>query len=139
MRAMKKTLREVQGNLTKGLSLQGVAKDHPWMTVAAGAVAGFATGAAITPNKRDAALKRLAEIERALHPAAPPGAAHAKGVDGGPQPRSSSFVNTLMHEVFALAKPVLVNGVTAMLAAHTAASEAAEQTTEMNAPQADSV
>ena len=131
MRAMKKSMAEAKGKLAKGLSLNVIAKDHPWVTVAAGAAAGFATGVVITPNKRDAALKRLAEIERALHPL-PPGVAHAATADGKGR-ASSSVSSSLLSAVFSLVKPVLLNGVTAMVAAQSAASSASEQTAETNA------
>src|SRR5215217_2801559 len=43
-------------------------KTHPWATMGAAAVAGFVAAAATIPSKEQAALKRLAEIEKALMP-----------------------------------------------------------------------
>lgn len=138
MRATKKALGEAKANLARGLRLETVAREHPWVTVAAGALAGFATGAIVTPNKRDVALKRLAEIERALHPL-PPSVASAHAATDGRSAKGSGITGTLVSQLFALAKPVLLNGITAMMAAQTAASAASEQTAQTNAAQADGI
>ena len=138
-KAMGKALGEARKKLMDGLNLHAIAKDHPWATVAAGAVAGFATGAVITPNKRDAALKRLAEIERALHPV-PPHAAPAAYADGNGHAgrQSSSVLTTILSSAFAMIKPLLLHSLTATMAAHTAANEAAETTNEMNNAESES-
>ncbi|HEV7302001.1 MAG TPA: hypothetical protein VGN72_21880 [Tepidisphaeraceae bacterium] len=140
-KAMGKTLDEARQRLMKGLNVHAVAKDHPWATVAAGAVAGFATGAVITPNKRDAALKRLAEIERALHPV-PPHATTAAYADGNGHAaghgKMASILTTVLGSAFTMIKPLLLHSLTATMAAHTAANEAAETTQEMNNAESES-
>jgi len=123
--AMNKALDEAKANFAKAFSLKTMARKHPLATVAAGLLAGFATGAAVTTSQRDSALKRLAEIERALNPQA--------SVDGkadGGKPAGSSIASTLLKEAFTLAKPILSSSITAMIAAQRAASTAAEEVEE---------
>lgn len=124
--AMGRSFDEFKDKLTTALSLKTAAKDHPWLTVAAGAVAGFAAGAAVTPSKTDSALKRLREIERALRPDAPREGDEAhNGHDGRPQ-AGPTMTQTVLKEVFSLVRPLVTSGITAILAARSAAKETAE-------------
>jgi hypothetical protein len=124
--AMNRAITEAKARLGQGLSLPTIARDYPLATVAAGLVAGFVTASAITPSKRDSALKRLAEIERALHPE---GTGPAS-VNGHAKPAGPSFATTALKEVFSLVRPMLASGLSAMVAAHHAADKAADDAVE---------
>ena len=109
--AMRVSLREFQHKLKHGLSLETAAKDHPWWTVAAGAVAGFATAMAVVPTKRESELKELAELQRALHPSTA-----ESNSDKGDKSRSK-VSHTLVKEAFALIRPVAISAISGMVAA----------------------
>ena len=122
--AMNRAMDEAKAHFANAFSLKTMAREHPLATVAAGLVAGFATGAAVTTSQRDSALNRLAEIERALNPQAAAGQA-----DNG-KPAGPSLMTTMLKEAFNLAKPILTSSITAMVAAQRAASAAAEEVDE---------
>jgi hypothetical protein len=65
--ALTKTLGEIGSGLGKGVSPAAWAKEHPWMTVSSAVVAGFVAATIAVPSKKQAALRRLAAIERALN------------------------------------------------------------------------
>jgi hypothetical protein len=130
--AMNRSLDEFKAHLAHALDLKTITHGHPWITIAAGAVAGFAAGAAITPSKTQSALNRLAEIEAALNRATIP-PPHPSDVNGHPARPKSTISQTLMHELFALAKPVLSNVVAATIAGHTAAQQAADKVDDRTA------
>ena len=52
-------------------------REHPWAALGMAAAGGFAAAAAVTPTQQEAAVKRLARLERVL-------SAHAS-VDGEPE------------------------------------------------------
>jgi hypothetical protein len=102
-------------------------RNHPWLTLAASAVAGFAASAALVPSKEEQALKKLAKIERALNPAPPPKRkadddASASDGDGTTAYKSgrSSFARTLLGEVIKAVQPAVVSMLTAGVAGHVA-------------------
>jgi hypothetical protein len=126
--AMSKAFGEFTQKLGHSVSLNTAANNHPWLTVAAGAVAGFATAAVITPSKTDSALKRLRDIEKALRP---PPVAPPPPVDDPDAPQSkaasSGMGQNLMKELFSLARPLVSSGISALLAAKHAAKETSEE------------
>jgi ElaB/YqjD/DUF883 family membrane-anchored ribosome-binding protein len=124
--AMNRSLDDFKSHLTKAMDLKNLTHGHPWFTLAAGAVAGFAAGATIIPSKRQSALKRMAEIEAALNAATVP--PHPSDANGHSQKPRSGFSQTLMHELFAIAKPVLTNVIAATIAGQAAARQAVDKT-----------
>lgn len=68
MKAMARTWAEMKGGLGAGANPVEWAKQYPWVTLGAGAVAGFVATALLVPSKEDQALRKLAKIERALNP-----------------------------------------------------------------------
>lgn len=82
------------------------AKEYPWITVGAAAVAGFVATAALLPSKEEQALKKLAAIERALNPAPPREEEHS---NGNSKKGGAGVMGTILHEVLNIAKPMLLS------------------------------
>jgi hypothetical protein len=112
-RAMAQVWSQVKGHLAQGAAPQAWAREFPWITVGAAAVAGFVAASALIPSKEEQALKKLAAIERALNPA-PPRTEHADG-NGHGKKESGSMLSTILHEVLAVARPAIVSLMTAGL------------------------
>lgn len=125
--AMNRAINEAKAKLAKGLSLNTIAKEYPLATVATGLVAGFVTASAVTPSKRDSALKRLAELERALHPNGAPGGA---AFNGHASPAGPSMVTSVLKSAVTLLRPVVMSGVSSYLAAQKAAGDAVDEAVE---------
>lgn len=104
---------QVKARLGQGLAPQAWAKEYPWITVGAAAVAGFVAASTLIPSKEEQALKKLAAIERALNPA-PPKPEHSDA-NGSGKPEGRSMLSTILHEVLAVARPAIVSLMTAGL------------------------
>lgn len=119
-RAMAGVWDQMKARLGQGVAPQVWAKEYPWITVGAAAVAGFVAAAALVPSKEQQALKKLARIERALNPP-PPREDHANGdaKEGG-----GSTLGSILREAIKVARPILMNMMTAGLAAGGAAAGA---------------
>jgi hypothetical protein len=98
------------------------ARQHPWATLAASAVAGFAAAATLVPSKEQQALAKLAAIERALEAHRP--GKHAadgeKASDGNGKEHKGGFLTTLLHELIAVVRPAILSVISAGLASHAA-------------------
>jgi hypothetical protein len=68
MAAIKRTLTEMKGELAEGVNPVEWAREYPWLTLGASAVAGFVATSMLVPSKEEQALRKLARIERALNP-----------------------------------------------------------------------
>ena len=64
--AVARTFHEIGGGLGRSVDVRAWTGEHPWAAMSSAAVAGFAAVALLVPSKRGRALRRLAEIERAL-------------------------------------------------------------------------
>jgi hypothetical protein len=104
---------QVKARLGQGFAPQAWAKEYPWITVGAAAVAGFVAASTLIPSKEEQALKKLAAIERALNPA-PPKVEHSDG-NGSGKKEGRSMLSTILHEVLAVARPAIVSLMTAGL------------------------
>jgi hypothetical protein len=93
----------------------------------AAAVAGFVAAAAAIPSREQAALKRLAEIEKALMPKYRDPIAEANGDSADmrkpPKSAGSSFLAGLAGQVLHAIQPVLMSAVTAGVTAKAAQPE----------------
>jgi hypothetical protein len=103
---------QVKVRLGQGVAPVEWAKEYPWITVGAAAVAGFVATAALVPSKEEQALKKLAAIERALNPAPPHAPEHSNGDSQKP---ASGLMSTILHEVMNVAKPVLLSMMSASM------------------------
>src|SRR4051812_28685421 len=68
MAAIKRTLTQMKGDLAEGANPVEWAREYPWLTLGASAVAGFVATSMLVPSKEEQALRKLAKIERALNP-----------------------------------------------------------------------
>src|SRR3954447_17814811 len=64
--AISATVREMKDDLLKAANVRQVFEQHPILTTAGAAVAGFVAAAVLIPSKEESALKKLARWERAL-------------------------------------------------------------------------
>ncbi|HSU65339.1 MAG TPA: hypothetical protein VLJ39_00580 [Tepidisphaeraceae bacterium] len=108
---MTKAWDQLKVRLGQGAAPTAWAKEYPWITVGAAAVAGFVAASALIPSKEEQALKKLAAIERALNPH-PAQAAPANG-DGNGKKESKGVLGTILTEAIHLARPMLMSLLTA--------------------------
>jgi hypothetical protein len=66
--AISRTFKQVQKDVVKCADPRLWLNEHSWATLAAATVTGFAAASTVVPSKEQQALKRLAKLERALHP-----------------------------------------------------------------------
>ena len=107
--AMSQAWNEFKTKLGQGVDPKAWAKQHPWIAIGGAAVAGFAATAAIVPSKEQQALRKLAELERALHPPAP-----AAG-NGDAKKEKPSMLAAIALEAFAVLRPVLTSILTSQM------------------------
>ncbi len=100
---------------------------HPWTTMGAAAVTGFFAAAVAIPSKEQQALKRLAEIEKALMPRHPAtGDAEDGDVNGNSVRKAGqggSFLAGLASQLLHAVQPVLMSAITAGVTAKAAEPE----------------
>ena len=108
---MKRALDELKVRLGQGVDPKLWARQYPWITVGAAAVAGFAAAATLIPSREEQALRKLARIERALHP--PPAPKAEPNGDGAHDGEKTSVVGTLLREVMATVRPAIISMLTA--------------------------
>jgi hypothetical protein len=108
--ALQQAWSEFKANLGHGVDPKAWAKQHPWIALGGAAVAGFAATAALVPSKEQQALRKLAELERALHPPPPP-----QATNGDAKKEKAGILTTILLEAFALLRPVLASILTAQM------------------------
>lgn len=89
------------------------AKEYPWVSVGAAAVAGFVAANMLIPSKEDQALKKLARLERALSPPPPP------VIDTGTsdkEPAKHGVLYGLMNQALKAIQPAIISAITAHVA-----------------------
>ena len=129
--ALSQALGQVSQRLREGVDPKLWAKEYPWITVGAAAVAGFLTAYTFVPSKEEQALKKLARIERALHPPPPPPRREEHGNGDSGKESHGGMLSTILHEALAVVRPALVSLLTANLANPAAAQgQAAEAENE---------
>lgn len=121
---------QAKTRLGQGVAPSEWAKEYPWITVGAAAVAGFVATAALVPSKEQQALKKLAAIERALNPGPVREEDHSNG-DGHKE--SHGILGTILHEALNIAKPVLLSMMSAGIGG--AGATVAQQQQPVNDPQ----
>jgi len=121
---MSKAFAEMKARLGQGADPKLWAKEYPWMTVGAAAVAGFLTAYTLIPSKEEQALKRLARIERALNPPRPRHEDHPSNGNEKKEEAQGGMLSTILHEALGVVRPALVSLLTANLANPVAAGAA---------------
>lgn len=120
---------QVKARLGQGVAPAEWAKEYPWITVGAAAVAGFVATAALVPSKEEQALKKLAAIERALNPGPAREEDHS---NGNGRKEGPGVLGTILHEALNIAKPVLLSMMSAGIGG---AGATAAQQPPMNDPE----
>lgn len=123
--ALSRVCSEAAAKLGQGVNPVAWAKEFPWITLGASAVAGFVATAMIVPTKEQQALNKLAAIERALNPSPPPKPKVEAAVDGDDhakayKPASHSFTTMLTRELIGAVKPAIISLLTAGVTAKAA-------------------
>ena len=128
--AIGRAVGELKEALAQGADPRLWAKQYPWATLGVSALAGFAATAMLVPSREQQALKKLAEIERALnpeprrraererdeHPDSVDGKAGADDYKAGRQ----SFMTALLGEAIKAVRPALISLLTAGVTAKAA-------------------
>ncbi len=124
--AIKRTLNDIKTGLAQGANPSGWVREYPWISLGASVVAGFVATTAIVPSKEERALRKLARIERALHPEPPPASRH-DGEDGRGSSNAAdykrgrqSFARSILGEVLKAVQPALLSLLTAGVTAKAA-------------------
>jgi len=126
MAALRRTFAEIKGGLAEGANPVEWAREYPWVTLGASAVAGFVATAMLVPSKEEQALKKLARIERALNPEPrrrekePDTNGHETSDKSGGGPGGGSLMSTLARELIGTLRPALVSLLTAGVTAKVA-------------------
>ena len=107
---------QLKADLASGVDPKLWMQVHPWTTLAGALVAGFAAASVMVPSKEQQALRRLAEIEKALLPKT---VDMKSPVDGDtPKGREKpTFLSGLMTEVLGAVKPAILSMLTAGITA----------------------
>jgi len=115
--AVARTAQELIGKLGQNADPRELTKQHPWASVAAAVVGGFAAAALTVPSKEQQAMRRLSRLERTLnmhHDQEP--AEEDRGARNYASGRSS-FWGGLAQQVLEAVKPALLSALTAGIAA----------------------
>jgi hypothetical protein len=132
--AISRVLSDLGSDLGQAVHPGYLMRKYPWLTLGASAVAGFAASAALVPSKEDQALKKLAKIERALHPAPPRTKKHTDGEDDespgdgarGYKSGRKSLGRAILSEVIKAIQPAILSLLTAGVTAKAAKPSEAE-------------
>jgi hypothetical protein len=128
--AIGRVVSEIKGALAEGADPRTWVHQYPWATLGATAVAGFVAATMLIPSREQQALKKLAEIERALNP--PPRSKaererddHPDSVDGKAdaddyKSGKQSFMTALLGEAIKAVRPALISLLTAGVTAKAA-------------------
>ena len=151
MAAIGRVVSDLKGALAEGADPRAWMQQYPWATLGVSAVAGFVATTMLVPSREQQALKKLAEIERALNP--PPRRReererdeHPDSVDGKAgaddyKAGKQSFMTALLGEAIKAVRPALISLLTAGVTAKAAkpseeemkAAAAAEDQDQANA------
>jgi len=128
--AIGRVVSEIKGALAQGADPRTWVHQYPWATLGATAVAGFVAATMLIPSREQQALKKLAEIERALNP--PPRSKaererddHPDSVDGKAdaddyKSGKQSIMTALLGEAIKAVRPALISLLTAGVTAKAA-------------------
>ena len=128
--AIGRVVGELKTALAEGVNPTEWAKQYPWATLGASAVAGFVAATMLIPSREQQALKKLAEIERALNPEPRRRAQrerdeHPDSVDGKVgaddyKAGRQSFMTAVLGEAIKAVRPALISLLTAGVTAKAA-------------------
>lgn len=119
--ALSRAMNDLKLKIGQGVDPRLWLQDYPWMTMGAAAAAGFVAATAVVPSKEQQALKKLAEIERALHEPKDR-AAQTNGKEN--HKANGSLASVVLREVFGLLKPIISSVLAGVLQAQTTGAAA---------------
>jgi hypothetical protein len=106
--AMARALGDISTHLKSAADPHVLTREHPWVAVTTAVVAGFAASIALIPTREEAAIRKLAALERARH-------------GNGEKPRDASdkhqptFGQTIVAELMKTVRPLLTTLLSATL------------------------
>jgi hypothetical protein len=134
--AIARSLKDLEHELLATADPRAWMKVHPWATLGAAAIAGFAAAAAAVPSPEEQALKRIAKLEAALN-----GNGHGhddrdnRDRDDRKPDSEPSLLAKLAGMALHAAQPVLASAIAGIAASFTAKDEAASENPQ--APKTD--
>jgi hypothetical protein len=136
--AVSKTVKELKAELLRSADPRAWMLTHPWATLSAAVVAGFAAASVATPTKEDQALHRLAKLEAALNQNGDSSDNH----DDKTRDKKPSSLSKLSGILFQIAQPILASAIAGVTAKMTADPDQQEPPTtapeqEQEAPTTD--
>jgi hypothetical protein len=117
-KAITRTLAQLKLDLVKTADPRAWMNVHPWATLGAAAVAGFAAAATVVPSKEQQALKKLRELEEALE-----AREHPERDGNG---RKKSTMSGIGGMVFRIIQPMIISTLTGFLSGKAAAEPIAD-------------
>lgn len=128
--AIGRVVSELKGALAEGANPKEWMQQYPWATLGASAIAGFVATTLLVPSREQQALKKLAEIERALNPEPRrraererddhPDSVDSKAGSDDYKAGKQSFLTSLLGEAIKAVRPALISLLTAGVTAKAA-------------------
>jgi hypothetical protein len=114
--AISRTGAHIASGLGQGVNPAAWTRQYPWSAMAVAAVGGFLAATKVVPNRQQQALRKLAELERALHSAN--GNAESSESDSSDKPKSGrrSAVAGFLLQAIKILQPVLISAISAATA-----------------------
>ena len=122
--ALAQTFAEMKAKLAEGANPVEWAREYPWVSLGVAAAAGFIGTTLVVPSREQQALAKLAAIEKALNPPKPQSTNHE--THGKPGTSEHSLGMTILREVLAIVRPILLSLLTAGIAGRNARPSEAE-------------
>jgi hypothetical protein len=130
--AISRTAKELQQELLRSADPRAWMLTHPWATLGAAVVAGFAAASVATPTKEEQALSRLAKLEAALNDRN--GHDSDNHSDGHSRDKKPSPLSKLSGILFQIVQPVVASAVAGITANMTNQSNPSDQQDQGAAP-----
>jgi len=118
--AISNSIAELGRELSQSADPRAWMQVHPWATLGAAAVAGFAAAGLMVPSKEEQALNRLAKLEAALNVKDHNGNGHHNPDRNSSKPESPSLLVKLAHTALTAAQPLISSVIAGMTANMTA-------------------
>ncbi len=108
---MRQASSEMKAWLVQSVSPIQWTRQHPWIGLSAGAVAGFVAATMAVPSKEQQALRKLRRIEAALNPSREARQENGKSDrdHDSKDKKKGSLLGTLLHELAGAAGPLLMS------------------------------
>jgi hypothetical protein len=129
--AIARTFKRFTQEMGQGANPVEWAREYPWISMGAAAVAGFVAANMLIPSKEDQALKKLARLERALSPPPPP---LIDAATPDKEPAKHGVVYGLLNQALKAIQPAIISAITAHVAKNEPSNGQAHAAAGPNAP-----